>query len=179
MRFLADGQCFLEKWLGVSMPPGFLVKEGEVVQHRRRLELARPPCSLAEREGTLVKGLGLGELAKRPADFREIIESGRHVGVLGAQGRLEDGQGTTLARLGVGKATLVLVEHAQIAKRPAQIGPVRLRCASRKSLATQELGLGLVVVALGAAGKSHAVEHHGHAGVIRAQETRRIAAAFR
>ena len=93
----------------------------------------------------------------------------RHVGVLGPQRLLADGEAALEERLGLGVAALVLVQPGQVVERGAHVGvvgPQRLLADGEAAL-VERLGLG--VAALGPVQPGQVVERLCHVGVVRPQ----------
>ena len=67
---------------------------------------------LADGQGALVERLGLGVVAHRLVQPRQVVEAGGGVGMLGAERLLADGQGAPVERLG-----LRVVAHAAVTTR--------------------------------------------------------------
>ena len=77
---------------------------------------------LADGQGALEERLGLGVVALRTVQLRQVVEAGGGVGMVGAERLLADGQGALVERLGLGVLAHRLYSTARLLRLVAVSG---------------------------------------------------------
>ncbi len=76
--------------------------------------MIRPVALLVDRERAAHQRLGLGEAVRGLKQLREIVEVGRHIGMIGPEALLVDRERAAHQRFGLGEAVRVLKQRREI-----------------------------------------------------------------